>query len=76
MTNPHERIFLQWENHSDWSAITWCEDRVEDDDVEYVRIDLYDKLQAENIAMQTTLDAVGGAGWHENVPWVDDEPTH
>ena len=34
------------------------------------------ELQAELIAMQTTLDFIGGAEWHEDVPWVDDEPTH
>ena len=35
-----------------------------------------EQLAGELIAMQTMLDSIGGAGWHENVPWVDDEPTH
>ena len=70
MTKPHKIIFLQCTDAPLSDDSTWCADKIHDDDVEYVRKDLYDKLQTEIIAMRATLDAVGGAGWQ------DGEPTH
>ena len=49
MTKPYGHIFLQWGNHADWDSITWCQDKIDDDDVEYVRRatvdDMLDVLQ-------------------------------
>ena len=45
---PYETIYLQWGNHADWDSITWCADEIDDDDVEYIRKDIYDELKAEN----------------------------
>ena len=47
MTEPYKTIFLQWGHRSDWDSLTWCQDRIDDDDVEYVRKDLYDELRVE-----------------------------
>ena len=44
MTEPYGHIFLQWGNHADWDSITWSQDKIDDDDVEYVRKDTCDDL--------------------------------
>lgn len=41
----HEIIYLQTEEDGDLGR-TWCQDRVHDDDVEYVRADLVRKVIA------------------------------
>ena len=68
MTEPYGHIFLQWGHRSDWDSLTWCQDRIDDDDVEYVRKDLCnstlkdaapDLLQAcerAKLAFETILD--------------------
>ena len=35
----HERIYLQIEEDGDQGR-TWCQDRINDDDIEYIRIDI------------------------------------
>ena len=43
-------IWLQWEEHdfyNDGEVITWCKDKINDSDVEYIRKDVYDKLKKE-----------------------------
>ena len=47
---PHERIWLQWEEHGFYGSgevITWCENKINDSDIEYIRKDIYDKLKKE-----------------------------
>lgn len=50
MSKPPPRIFLQWfgENYADHEGppdtTTWCEDKINDDDVEYVRKDRIEKV--------------------------------
>lgn len=53
VTHP-ERIYLQnedAENHPEiecwWKCTTWCQDRVNKDDAEYVRVDLYESANRE-----------------------------
>jgi hypothetical protein len=38
MSDAPERIWLQWEE--DFGESTWCQDPINDEDVEYVRADL------------------------------------
>ena len=47
MSESYKTIFLQWGNHSDWESLTWCQDRIDDDDVEYIRKDLHDAAVAD-----------------------------
>lgn len=35
----HDRIWLQSED--DCHEVTWCQDKINDDDVEYIRLDLH-----------------------------------
>ena len=46
-TEPHRVIYLQWGNHADWDSMTWCQDRVDDDDVAYIRRDIFYTLELE-----------------------------
>ena len=55
MTEPYGHIFLQWGHRADWESLTWCADRIDDDDVEYVRKDLHDEAAAD------LLEACGAA---------------
>jgi hypothetical protein len=36
----YARIFLQ--DNGEFEGVTWCRDKINDDDVEYLRSDLYD----------------------------------
>jgi hypothetical protein len=40
-----ERIWLQWEDHAGES--TWCQEPINDEDVEYVRADLLEAQAAQ-----------------------------
>lgn len=50
-----EKIYLQWPDQEppegsselDPVYITWCQDRIETSDVEYIRKDLFDALRAD-----------------------------
>jgi len=56
---PHERIWLQWEEHDFYDGgevITWCENKINDSDVEYIRKDIYDKRNEEIIKDVIILD--------------------
>jgi hypothetical protein len=55
ITKPHERIWLQTEAEST-GEMTWCEDKINDDDVEYVRVDLFASLKVENEASKEMLN--------------------
>lgn len=48
----HERIYLQPGTGDD---ATWCQDRINDDDIEYVRADLYAAAQAEIERLEDAL---------------------
>lgn len=43
-----ERIWLQLQSEDEFREITWCEDKINHDDVEYVRADKVAQLKAEN----------------------------
>ena len=45
MSKAPKKIYLQWHSH-DYIDITWCEDKLEDTDVEYIRRDIADKMLA------------------------------
>jgi hypothetical protein len=51
----HDRIFLQVcdDEDSEWcDEVTWCEDRIHPDDVEYIRADLVvEQLAAKDAAL-------------------------
>ena len=60
----HKRIWLQTE-HEATGEMTWCEDKINDDDVEYVRGDLFAQLEAENEAwFELCRFFVGGSDEH------------
>lgn len=50
-TKHHERIWLQTEPEST-GEVTWCEDKINDDDIEYIRVDLFTCLKTENEQMR------------------------
>ena len=37
-------IYLQWEEWSEDEGVTWCQDKINDTDVEYIRKDVHDRL--------------------------------
>ena len=45
MSKAPKIVYLQWHSH-DYIDITWCEDKLEDTDVEYIRRDIADKMLA------------------------------
>lgn len=50
-------IWLQWGDGScmEFDGATWCVEQQEDDDVQFVRADLYSALQAERDALREAL---------------------
>lgn len=54
ITKHHERIWLQTLSEATGET-TWCEDKINDDDIEYVRVDLFTKLEAENKALREAV---------------------
>lgn len=45
-----QRIWLQQEEpapFNEHSEVTWCQDKINQHDVEYVRVDLYNSLRAQ-----------------------------
>jgi hypothetical protein len=58
-----EKIYLQWPDQEppegsseiDPAYITWCQDRIEDHDVKYVRSDLIESALAENKRLRDAL---------------------
>jgi len=61
-TDAPERIYLQWcddpecdtpfEEHNIHGDVLWCEDRISDSDIEYVRADIAASLRAERDALR------------------------
>lgn len=43
MKKPHKIIFLQWVEPDEEEGVTWCQDKINDTDVEYIRKDVHDK---------------------------------
>ena len=71
-TEPYESIFLQWGHHADWESLTWCQDKIDDDDVEYVRKDLYDNLRVKyDAAMKEMLDKNSAAAAALDLLWKE-----
>jgi len=44
-------IYLQ----VDQTEVTWCQDKINDSDVEYIRKDIYDSLKEENERLKKVL---------------------
>lgn len=58
-----ERIWLQigdgyYEEHGD--EMTWCEEQQEDSDIEYIRVDVIDRLEAEKAELVKALTEAKG----------------
>ena len=66
MAKSPERIFLQWETegHPEWpgEGVTWSEDRINEDDVEYVRVS---KSSGEQLPTKG-CDHIGHEGKDDN----------
>lgn len=62
-STKHDRIFLQVcdDPDNDWvGEVTWCEDRIHDEDVEYIRADLVNQqLAAEQAVIERMQRALG-----------------
>ena len=58
MSEKHDRIFLQDGDGTEWleEGTTWCQDRINDDDTEYVRADLHAALEARLSKMERERD--------------------
>jgi hypothetical protein len=55
-STKHDRIFLQVcdDPDNDWvGEVTWCEDRIHDEDVEYIRADLVNQQLAAEQAVHS-----------------------
>lgn len=37
MKNPPSVIYLQWDNDDPYEGVTWCTDRINDEDIEYIK---------------------------------------
>jgi len=61
-STKNDRIFLQIceDDDSEWlGEVTWCQDRVNPEDVEYIRADLVEqKLTAKDALLQQAYDAI------------------
>jgi hypothetical protein len=44
---PPKTIYLQWEDHDDYDGASWCEDRLSDEDIEYVQATELAALRAQ-----------------------------
>lgn len=55
MREPHERLWLQWEGDGA-GEVTWCQDAINEDDIEYVRADI---AETELTATREAIEAAG-----------------
>ena len=73
----HERIWLQvdpegdrFEDDEECSSegVTWCQDKINETDVGYVRLDKFEELKAELAAARGVMkkSMTVEYGWHEN----------
>lgn len=44
MKNIPNKIYLQFAGKESVTSATWCEDKIDDSDVEYVKSDLYNEM--------------------------------
>ncbi len=60
MSDEPKRIYLQQPEHAikEYEGCTWCSDRIDDTDTEYIRNDLYAELQAQVEALEQKLEAL------------------
>jgi len=76
-STQHNRIFLQVcdDENSEWCGeVTWCEDRIHDDDVEYIRADLVDQLRAAlALARHSLLACAAMVGHPDNLSFIRDK---
>ncbi|MFC1996979.1 hypothetical protein ACFLXI_05150 [Chloroflexota bacterium] len=49
-----DKIWLQFEEW-EFDCPTWCSDKINDSDNEYIRIDLYEALETENKRLREAL---------------------
>lgn len=59
MKPDHERIWLQ-PGAGDCGGTTWCQDRIHDDDIEYIRADIHARalLEAHKAGMEEAAEIV------------------
>ena len=67
MSDAPKRIWLQVDPEgeryddplgSDWDGVTWCQDQMNTTDVEYVRSDEIERLEAENARLEAIVAEV------------------
>jgi len=61
MSKAPEKIYLQWiETEYKWTNyeddVTWCENRINDDDTVYIRSDIVDDIRSHNVTLRMTLE--------------------
>lgn len=57
-----DTIYLQW-NPDIWGDVPWCADKIEDDDIEYIRADVQQGIIADLLAVCKLI--VAGYDCHE-----------
>ena len=70
MNEVPERIWLQSDDdpESDWFAeliVTWCQDKINDEDVEYILATKYAEMEAENERLVEALEIIAKAKYAE-----------
>jgi hypothetical protein len=61
VTADHERIFLQADKDP-YEGRTWAEDQIEENDTPYIRLDLYEELEARIAEADVKLAHTGWLG--------------
>ena len=52
---PHRVIYLQWDESDIYDSSTWSQDRIDDDDVAYIRKDIFHDCELEIVNLRQDL---------------------
>ena len=69
---PPDKIYLQF-NHDLDGLTTWCEDKIYDDDIEYIRKDSVEQLESENEQLKNKLEKLKEYIHHKEGCGINDE---
>lgn len=57
MKKAPDRIFLQWKS-DEFPEITWCQDRINPEDEEYIKLSEYNRLKKRLKAVELGTEAI------------------
>ena len=68
---PPKRIYLQeYFNYSD-DMVTWCQDKINEDDIEYILQSEYNQLRSENDIYNIAISEIYAATFHSgDADWI------